>query len=1204
MWDNLIMTPTRTAVSARRVRARFAPRALATISAAAIAAPSLPSLAQDEPPNGMRAADLRLHAITGAKVVVKPGEAIDNATIIIRDGVIEAVGADIAIPPGARVWDATGKTVYAGLIDAAVMVDPGEIAQGPGSHWNRLVHPEIDAADRDLPGAANAKALRELGFTAAAVYPAGGLFRGSGMVLSLAGDNGAGETFEPIVYIEVGSMAMGFDRGGGYPSSLMGSIAAIRQTLLDAQWHQQARDIWSQYQPGNEPPQRADALEALEPVIDGEQPVLFEVSDEHNFLRAANVLDEFELTGAILGSGFEFRRAEEVAATGLPAILPLNYPDRPDVSSLDLAESTSLESMLNWEQAPTNPRRLINAGMTVALSTHGLKNKANFYSNLRRAVNNGLSEDQALAALTTTPAAILGVDAILGTIEPGKVANLLVTDTPLFDKELKIRDVWVDGRRYIITPEEDPSYEGRGTIIIATGASAAPIERPITIDTKKKTVSIDLGEDQEAKAKEVSFDGRRLSFLVDGRVLDTAGYVQFVGTLTNESFTGSGALPDRSRFTFSIEPGAEDETVVAEADAARGEADAPAEGTTEPQPGAEETENPEEEEQVEPVSEDSPDDDGISGEWSGILTSDMMPGEGLPFSMTLTLGDDGRLTGTLSSDMFNAEITTGTFDKESGALEYTISGSGMTTTFAGTVSEGQMTGAVTAEGFAADVSATRAGGGQRKPEADKKKLAEEAHVAPEELIYPLGPYGLAERAQPQDVLITNATIWTSGPDGIIENGWMLVRDGKIAQIGEGDISTHPIGGSGADAPRTTDDVLVIDAHGKHITPGLIDCHSHTGIAGGVNEGSQAVTAEVRIADCIDPDDVDWYRQLAGGLIGANQLHGSANPIGGQNSVVKLKWGGSAADFPIEGAIPGIKFALGENVKRSTNRYPNTRMGVETLIRDSFTAAQQYMKDWEAYNALTPGEKARTIPPQKDLELETLAEILRGERLVHCHSYRQDEILMLIRLADEFGFTIGTLQHILEGYKVADEIARHGAGASSFSDWWAYKVEVMDAIPYNGAIMHDVGVVVSFNSDSNELARRLNTEAAKAVRYGGLTPEEALKFVTLNPAKQLRIDDRTGSLEVGKDADFVIWSGDPLSTYTRCEQTWIEGARYFSLEDDLKMREEITRERQRLIQTILSFSHGEPEETKKPTTEVAQPDELPGDVFGSSFDIPF
>ncbi|MEC7351764.1 MAG: amidohydrolase family protein, partial [Planctomycetota bacterium] len=361
--------------------------------------------------------------------------------------------------------------------------------------------------------------------------------------------------------------------------------------------------------------------------------------------------------------------------------------------------------------------------------------------------------------------------------------------------------------------------------------------------------------------------------------------------------------------------------------------------------------------------------------------------------------------------------------------------------------------------------------------------------------------------------------------------------------------------------------------GRNVTPGLIDCHSHTGIDGGVNEGGQNNTAEVRIGDVLNPDDINWYRQLAGGLTAANQLHGSANPIGGQNAVVKLRWGAPVHRMHIEDAKPGIKFALGENVVRPSGRYPDTRMGVAAFMEDSFRAASEYRDRHEDYLALPVEQRLATMPPRRDLELEALVEVLEGERLIHCHSYRQDEILMLLRTAERWGFTIGTLQHILEGYKVADAIADHGAGASSFSDWWAYKMEVMDAIPYNGAIMAEAGVLVSFNSDSNELARRMNTEAAKAVRYGGLEPHEALKFVTINPARQLRIDDRTGSIEVGKDADLAIWSGDPLSSFSRCEQTWIDGRRYFDLEEDRATIEEVRKTRSMMLAELVDESSG-------------------------------
>ena len=446
---------------------------------------------------------------------------------------------------------------------------------------------------------------------------------------------------------------------------------------------------------------------------------------------------------------------------------------------------------------------------------------------------------------------------------------------------------------------------------------------------------------------------------------------------------------------------------------------------------------------------------------------------------------------------------------------------------------------------------------------------------PESIPYPMGARGRFKPVAPENVRFEHATLWTADAAGIIEDGCLIVDDGHISYAG-------PLSSAPPSAGR------VIDASGLHITPGLIDCHSHTGIDGGVNEFNESCTAEVGIGDVVSGDDMNWYRQLAGGLTAANQLHGSANPIGGRNSVVKLRWGLPARGFTNTDAPSGIKFALGENVKRSSGRYPDTRMGVEAFIRDRLAEAQSYAARWDRWRAISPEAQASLIPPRRDYELETLAEILAGDRLIHCHSYRQDEILALLRTCEDFGITIGTLQHILEGYKVADDIARHGCGASSFSDWWAYKIEVMDAIPWNGAIMHDQGVVVSFNSDDSELATRMNDEAAKAVRYGGLPPEEAIKFVTLNPAIQLHIDDHTGSLTAGKDADFAVWNKDPLDSYSLCMQTWIDGTRYFDREEDALLAERDHAERTRLVELVLHEDLGEPPGLTKDEPDEAAP----------------
>ena len=429
------------------------------------------------------------------------------------------------------------------------------------------------------------------------------------------------------------------------------------------------------------------------------------------------------------------------------------------------------------------------------------------------------------------------------------------------------------------------------------------------------------------------------------------------------------------------------------------------------------------------------------------------------------------------------------------------------------------------------------------------------------LTFPNVAYGLDALPERENVHIKNATVWTADEAGVLENTDVLIRNGEFYRIGE-DL-------------RTPSGYIVIDGTGKHITPGIIDEHSHIAIEGGVNEGSEAITAEVRIGDVVNPDDIHIYRSLAGGTTMAQLLHGSANPMGGQAQVIKLRWGADANTLKFDAAPPSIKFALGENVKQSnwgttfTVRYPQSRMGVEAVMRDGFTAALEYQQRIDAYNKLSRSEKAKQAPPRPDYRLNTLLEILQSERFVHAHSYVQSEILMLLRLAEEFGFTLTTFTHILEGYKVATEMAKHGASGSTFADWWAYKFEVYDAIPQNACLMAEKGVLTSINSDSNDLQRRLNTEAAKSVTYCGMSEHEALQMVTLNPAKQLKIDEYVGSIKEGKHADFVVWNGHPLSAYSHPLQTWINARRYFDRERDQALRLALETEKQQLIQKLLS-----------------------------------
>lgn len=443
-------------------------------------------------------------------------------------------------------------------------------------------------------------------------------------------------------------------------------------------------------------------------------------------------------------------------------------------------------------------------------------------------------------------------------------------------------------------------------------------------------------------------------------------------------------------------------------------------------------------------------------------------------------------------------------------------------------------------------SAVKKDGTKKKPGKKKKSTITSPTVLP--VSYPnigLGNFTLPKQ---ETILIKNATVWTSEKEGILENTDVLIKDGKIAKIGKGLKDRR---------------AKVIYAKGKHLTAGIVDEHSHIA-ASAINESGHNSSAEVTIEDVVNPDDINIYRNLAGGVTSIQVLHGSANPIGGRSAILKLKWGENADKLIYSNTPKFIKFALGENVKQSnwgdnqTVRFPQTRMGVEQVYVDYFQRAKEY-------DAIKKSGK----PYRKDIELETLAEIINKERFISCHSYVQSEINMLMKVADRFNFTINTFTHILEGYKVADKMKEHGAGGSTFSDWWAYKYEVNDAIPFNAAIMHNAGVTVAINSDDREMSRRLNQEAAKTIKYGGMSELDAWNTVTINPAKLLHIDDRTGSIKVGKDADVVLWSGHPMSIYTKAEKTIIDGTIYFDIEEDLKKRKAIKEERAKLISMMLN-----------------------------------
>ena len=459
---------------------------------------------------------------------------------------------------------------------------------------------------------------------------------------------------------------------------------------------------------------------------------------------------------------------------------------------------------------------------------------------------------------------------------------------------------------------------------------------------------------------------------------------------------------------------------------------------------------------------------------------------------------------------------------------------------------------------------------------EDKKEENDSLIVPK-IQYPNMAYGFFDSIpKAKTIIIKGATVWTNEAEGVLKNTDVLLQNGKIAAIGK---------------DLVAEGATIIDGKDKHLSAGIIDEHSHIAISRGVNECTQAVTAEVSIADVVNSDDINIYRQLAGGVTASQLLHGSCNPIGGQSALIKLRWGASPEEMKINDSTAFIKFALGENVKQSnwgefnTQRFPQTRMGVEQVYYDAFIRAKEYQKEWDTFAALPEKLRSKVTAPRIDLEMETLNEILNKERFISCHSYQQGEINMLMHVADSMGFTVNTFTHILEGYKVADKMKDHGAGGSTFSDWWAYKYEVNDAIPYNGAIMHNQGVLTAFNSDDAEMGRRLNQEAAKAVKYGGVSEEEALKFVTLNPAKLLHLDHRMGSIKVGKDADVVLWSDNPLSIYAVCEKTIIDGIIYFDLERDSERQKENQREKARIVEKMIQAKKGgaktQPAKSKKP-----------------------
>jgi imidazolonepropionase-like amidohydrolase len=841
----------------------------------------------------------QITAIRNARIVPVSGPPIENGTVVISNGLIDAVGAGVPIPPGARVIEGRGLTVYPGLIDSLTDIGltppPAAAARGSaagataprgprGPEDRPGTTPWRNPADELTPNDPRVELWRKNGFTSVVTAPRNGIFPGQAAVINL-------DKAQPkdIVVKESVALMVTFERTPSltdFPNSLMGVFGYIRQVFADANQYsrREKNDRTEPGQTGRPPDDRS--LASIGDALRRNKPFLLPANQATEILRVLNLSEQLGIENRVLyGAQGGYSVANDLVAKKASVLVSARWPREEKDPDPELV--ASLRTLRFRELAPSTPAALHRAQIRFAFYSDGLSTPTEVLKNVRESVDASLPAEAALRALTLSPAEIFGVSDKIGSIEPGKLANLVVTDGDLFDDRTNVRITFVNGRAYETPGDQrrDPPSSPQATNVRRSPPPAPPLA----------------------------------------------------------------------------------------------------------------------------------------------------------------------------------------------------------------------------------------------PNTDTKPI-----------------------------FIANATILTI-TRGTIEKGSILIRNGKIAELGKG--------------LRPPADAQIIDATGQFVMPGIIDCHSHVAIEGTWYESGMNVSSIASIADVLNPDDINIYRTMAGGVTTANVLYSSFNPIGGQTVVIKNRWGNPASKLLFEGAPPGIKFALGENPKRGTGiappfgppaRYPRTRMGVFDVMREAFVEARAYKKTWDEYNnRKNAGELA---PPRRDLKLEPLVEVLEGKRLVHAHSYRADDILAMMRLADEFGFKIATLQHALEGYKVAKEIAGYGVAASTFSDWWGYKFEAYDGIPYNAALMTARGIIVSINSDSADEAHHLNHEAAKSMKWGGLSQTEALKLITLNPAIQLGIANRVGSIEVGKDADLSIWNEHPLSIFAVVQKVLIDGKVYFDRQQDRIRRTQVEEEK--------------------------------------------
>ncbi|MGV6828097.1 MAG: amidohydrolase family protein [Flavobacteriales bacterium] len=951
--------------------------------------------------DGVKQENTPIYVFTNATIYQTPNQVIKKGTLVIQNQRIISVGKNVTIPQNAIITNLDGKYIYPSFIEiysnfgvekpkkAAWKNKPQYDASRSGFYWNDHIKPEQKASDFFKYDSKKATTLRKAGFGTVNSHQMDGIARGTGILIALNDDD---DNSVRIINDQSGqffSFKKSITSRQSYPTSLMGSIALLKQMYYDQQWYEKGLSKT-----------KDRSLEAL--ISNKNQPSFFEAGDKLNDLRADKLGDLFNLDYIIVGGGDEYENIQNIKNSNAAYIIPINFPDAYDVSNPYATKYITLAEMRDWNQAPSNPKKLTENNITFALTTHQLKNLDDFKKKLIKAIKYGFSKTKALEALTTIPAKMLGKENELGSLKTGYYANFLITSDKIFEPQTIIYENWVQGTKNVINDKDQKDIRGNYTF------TTEGKKYKLTVSGKPNKINSEIQLDTLKYNSKISYKNNWITFSFNDNTNNKTYRAAAIITDMNKDFTGKIILPN-----------------------------------------------------------------GLVRQFTAIWVSNLD-----------------------SNDQAKEE------NKENTPKVLPIS-------------------------------------------------------------YPNIGYGFKQKPIQQNILFKNATVWTGEKEGILKNNDVLIKNGKIAKIGKN------LASNGA---------KIIDATGKHLTAGIIDEHSHIATVA-INESGHNSSAEVSIADVINPEDISIYRNLAGGVTTIQILHGSANPIGGQSALIKLKWSENADGLLYKNAAKFIKFALGENVKQSNwgdqnnIRFPQTRMGVEQVYINYFNRAKEYdtkKKSGQAY--------------RYDLELETLAEILNKERFITCHSYIQSEIIMLMRVAEKFNFRINTFTHILEGYKVADKMKKHGAGASTFSDWWAYKYEVNDAIPYNATILNNMGITVAINSDDAEMSRRLNQEAAKSVKYGGMSEEDAWKMVTINPAKLLHIDNKVGSIKIGKDADVVLWSEHPLSVYAKAEKTIIEGTIYFDIEKDKQQRVAIEQERNQLITMMLQAKNAGAK-TQKPIKKV-------------------